>query len=100
MTAHGTLYIDENCRDVFKDELDKAFGKDRWTLDGNAYDIWDMSQFPITAKVPVLDDETGELLGTAIITSRPVIVDEGMGRYIDVEPVKIKIKKETDEVEL
>jgi hypothetical protein len=97
MTAHGTLYIDENCRDVFKDELDKAFGKDRWALDGTGYGIWDMSQFPITAKVPVLDDETGELLGTAIITSRPII-EEGMsGRYIDVEPVRIKIKKEVKE---
>ena len=97
MTAQGITYIDEICRDVFRAELDKAFGKDKWTLDGTAYDIWDMSQFPITAKVPVLDDETGVLLGTAIITSRPFIADEGLGRYVDVEPVKIKIKKEVKE---
>ena len=97
MTSQGITYVDEICRDVFRTELDKAFGKDRWTLGGTAYDIWGMSQFPITARVPVLDDETGELLGTAIITSRPII-EEGMGgRYLDMEPVKIKIIKEVQE---
>ena len=94
MTAQGILYIDEVCRDVFRDDLDKAFGKDKWTLDGTAFDIWDMSQFPITARVPVLDDETGVMLGTAIISSRPTIQEGMNGRYIDVEPVRIKILKE------
>jgi hypothetical protein len=92
MTARGTLYIDENCRDVFKQELDKVFGEDNWNLDGSDYGIWDMADFPIEAKVAVLDDDRKKI-GEAVIISKPIIVDEGMGRYIDVEPIEIKITK-------
>ena len=92
MTATGTLYIDENCRDVFKQELDKVFG-DNWNLDGSNYgDIWDMANFPTEVKVAILDDY-GKKIGKAVIISKPIIVDEGMGRYVDVEPVEIKITK-------
>ena len=33
MTAKGVLYLDEDCRDYFKDDLDKVFGKDKWRID-------------------------------------------------------------------
>lgn len=94
MTARGTLYIDETCRDVFQKELDKAFGKDKWRLDGGNFgDLWDMAEFPEVVVVDVIDDETDVKIGEATITSKPYIEDMGAGRYIDVEPVKINIKK-------
>jgi hypothetical protein len=37
MTAEGTLYIDEECRDVFEDKLNKWYGEDKWVLDGDDF---------------------------------------------------------------
>ena len=96
MTADGYLYIDENCRDTFQKELDKAFGKDKWRLVGNKFcDCWDMSQFPEEVTVDVIDDETDKKLGEVTIMSEPYIVDDSSGRYIDVEPKSIRTKKLT-----
>jgi len=94
MTADGILYIDETCRDVFEKELNKAFGKGKWRLVPNKFcDLWDMSQFPNEVTVDVVDDETDKKLGEATITSNPYIADDVFGRYIEVEPKGIEMKK-------
>jgi len=94
MSADGELYLDEDCRDYFRDELDKAFGKDKWNIDAGDYsDCWDLGNFPKVAEVKIKDDETDKLIGTALITSRFEIEEEA-GRYIQPYPDKIEIKKE------
>ena len=47
MSAEGELYVDEECRDAFKDKLDKWFGKDNWNLVGSDYGgIYSLSEMP------------------------------------------------------
>ncbi len=94
MTAKGQLYLDEDCRDTFADELDKVFGKDKWRINANDYsDCWDLGNFPKVAEVKIMDDETDELIGTAKITSK-FQIEEGMeGRYVEPYPDEIEITK-------
>jgi len=90
MTARGTLYIDEECRDVFEKELDGWYGKDKWALDGNPFgDYWDLSQFPKIVEVNVKDMETDEIIGTVEITSE-FYVEEEMERGVGISPKSIK----------
>jgi len=92
MTAKGTLYIDEDCRDWFEKELDGWFGKDLWTLDGGNFgDCWDLSQFPSVVEVEVNDMETDEVIGKVEITSNSYIEDMGAGEFISKEPKSIKL---------
>ena len=95
MTAKGELYIDEDCRDYFADELDEVFGKGKWHLYGGDFgDFWDMANFPEEVEVSIIDDETWEWeLGKAIITSRFYIEDGCGERYIEIEPDSIVIDK-------
>jgi len=37
MTAKIQLYLDEECIDEFRAELDNTFGKDKWRIDASAY---------------------------------------------------------------
>ena len=95
MSARGELYIDELCRDVFQDKLDEAFGKGNWQLDGSEYGgTWDLTTLPDEMEVKILGSEDGEtILGIAVITNRFYVEDNGRGKYIEVEPETIKIKK-------
>lgn len=94
MTAPGQLYIDEDCRDTFEKELNKVFGKGSWRLDGGKfYDCWDLSNFPAKVDIDICNKDN-KVIGKAIITSKPIIEDEGaFGRSIIMKPVKIQIKK-------
>jgi len=90
MTARGTLYIDEDCRDFFEKDLDGWYGKEKWALDGNPFgNYWDLSQFPKVVGVNVKDMETDEIIGEVEITSEFEIVEE-MGRGIEISPKSIK----------
>ena len=93
MSSDGELYINEDCRDAFQKELDKAFGRGKWALDAGQYsNYWDMSKFPEKAKVDVIDAETREKnIGQVEITSKPYINGTYYGRLIEMEPKKIKI---------
>jgi hypothetical protein len=95
MTAHGELYINETCRDKFEKQLNKVFGKDKWRLDGSeGSDIWNMTQFPNSIDVNVVDDnDSDKIIGTATIISKSIIEDDGTGEYIDKKPIKIIIRK-------
>lgn len=103
MTADGELFIDEDCRDFFQKELDKAFGKGKWRLDGGKFsDVWDTSELPKVCEVPIVDedadwDENGDwkVIGTAFITLKFGIVGNPNGgeKYIEAEPKSIKITK-------
>ena len=44
MSSRGFLYVTELVRDVFREELDKAFGRHKWELDGYDHDIWDLTE--------------------------------------------------------
>ncbi len=102
MSADGELYIGDECRGTFSDELDKVFGKDRWRFKVSDYsDCWDMRIFPKVAEVTILDEETNVKIGTAEITSKfEVDGDEMYGRTVMAVPDSIEIKKEKEEVSL
>jgi hypothetical protein len=89
MTATGTLYIDETCRDEFKEQLDEWYGKDKWRLDGSEHGTWDMANFPAVIEVKVYDDETDASIGLVQITSRFEVAGD-MERYVECYPDKIK----------
>lgn len=94
MTAHGELYIDEECRDYFRQELDSVFGENNWRLDGSKFgDYWTMSSFPEVVEVDIYDDEQEIVIGTAVITSEPHIETDGYDRWVEMEPKSIKIEK-------
>tara|TARA_Y100000310_G_C20155135_1_gene566543 strand:- start:34 stop:378 length:345 start_codon:yes stop_codon:yes gene_type:complete len=94
MTAQGELFINEDLAYAFKKELDKAFGKGKYTVDGSDYgDIWNLSNFPKIVTVPVRDPNTEKKIGTVTFTQKLEIMDEGNGRYVEPIPDKIKIKK-------
>lgn len=94
MSARGFLYITENVRDAFENELDEAFGKGNWNIDGNEYnDLWDERNFPDIMEGNILNEE-GNVIGHIKVTNEFVIEDYGYGKFIDVNPVSIKITKE------
>jgi len=93
MSADGELYISESCRDTFERELNEAFGEGKWELDHTPYcDLWDMNIFPLKTDVLVLDNERG-VIGTAIIISKTIVVEDIGGRHIELEPDSIHIRK-------
>jgi hypothetical protein len=94
MSADGELYVGEDCRDTFAEELDKVFGKEKWNLDVRPFmDIWDMETFPVTAVVDVLEDDSDFRIGQVVITSRPSIESGMESRYTELTPVGIAIYK-------
>lgn len=94
MTADGELYIDGDCTDTFTPELDKVFGKGKWKIDDSPYsDLWDMRTFPLQADILIQDIDTNEIIGKAVIISKPIIVEDMGGRYVDLEPESINITK-------
>jgi hypothetical protein len=96
MTADGILYIDENCRDKFKKELDEAFGKDKWRLDGSNYGyIWNLSEIPPEMEVDVLDNKTDEIIGHIIIENMYEKEYDTIRNcmYLDPYPYEINITK-------
>lgn len=100
MTADGTLYVDEECRDCFEEELDKWFGKENWGLDGSPFgDYWDMADFPLTIEVDVLDNDRETIIGKVEITSENFIEDMGGGKFIACEPKSIKLLWIKDELQ-
>jgi len=47
MSSRGELFITEDIRDTFRDELDAVFGKENWELEANDYcHLWDERLFP------------------------------------------------------
>lgn len=91
MTAKGTLYIDEECRDCFEKELNEWFGKDMWQLNGNDFGgCWDMANFPEVVEVKVKDNETDELIGKVEIISE-FKIEGDIERYIETYPKSIKL---------
>lgn len=94
MTAEGELYINETCRDAFMEELDNAFGKDRWRLDGSEHQVWNMSEFPKVTKAKVYLDDSNEdvVIGVATIYSKFDIEDGCGGKYIECYPDRIEIE--------
>lgn len=100
MTAGGTLYIDEDCRDAFTGELNEWFGKEEWSLDGSPFgDYWDMENFPQVVEINVLDDNDGEtIIGKVEIKSEYIIEDMGAGNYIEPIPKSIKLLEIKDKL--
>lgn len=94
MSADGELYVNENCKDFFGDEIDKVFGKDKWRMDVAPFmDSWNMSLFPKVVEVDIRDDHRHKKIGQVIITSK-TILEEGEERpNITLEPYGIKIYK-------
>jgi len=94
MTAEGVLYIDETCRDKFQKELDKAFGKDKWRLDGSQYShIWDVTKMPKEVNADVLDEKTDEIIGRCVIENKyeQKYDDISDCMYLNPYPFKIKL---------
>lgn len=90
MSARGELYADEVCRDVFQKELNKAFGKHTWRLNGSKFsDLWDEREFPDVMEIDIHDNETDDKIGVLVVKNRFYIEDDGYGKYIQVEPEKI-----------
>ena len=91
MSAPGELYITEICSDVFKEQLDKWFGKDRWYLNPSRYaDYWDESEFPDIMEINVQNYDTGEIMGVVRIENCFEIEKDMFGkRYIVAIPRKI-----------
>lgn len=93
MSADGELYISESCRDTFERELNEAFGEGKWALDAKPfYDCWDMNIFPLKVDVLILS-KIDEIIGTAIIISKAIVVEDIGGRHIELEPDSIHIRK-------
>ncbi len=96
MSADGELYIGEECRDTFYDNINKVFGKDNWKFDLSDYsDCWDMRLFPKLAPVDILDKETDVKIGTAVISSKFEVDGDDLGREIKAVPDDIEITEET-----
>lgn len=96
MSADGELYVNEDCRDAFEKELNKAFGKHKWHLSGSKFsDHWDMGSFPKKITVDVMGDVCNdEKIGVATIISKPYIEENAFGeRRVEMDPQKITIKK-------
>lgn len=90
MTADGTLYADETCRDFAQDELDKVFGKDAWRLDGGEWsDRWNLADMDATMHIPVINDIDGDKMGELVIKNKFEVVEEAWGRGIECSPEKI-----------
>lgn len=98
MTARGTLYIDEECRDAFEKELNGWFGKDVWQLDGNPFDYWDLSEFPSVVDVNVVEMGTDEVIGKVEIKSEFYVSGEDGERYVETTPHSIKLIEIKDEL--
>jgi len=88
MTAEGTLYIDEECRDVFEDKLNKWYGEDKWVLDGDDFGDYNLSNFPRIVEVDVKDKDDNIIGKVEIISEFYIEGDEE--RYIDISPKSIK----------
>jgi hypothetical protein len=95
MTARGQLFIEEECRDRFKVQLDREFGEEMWVLDGNEYaEVWDESDIPSVCEVPVWNCGDREfVIGYATIQVSFTIEGDGGGKHISVAPRSIKILK-------
>ena len=92
MTAEGELYVDEECRDAFKDKLDKWFGKDNWNLVGSEYSGYgSLSEMPDKMIVDVEDVDEGKPLGKVEIKNKFEIEEDMGGRYITCVPKSIKL---------
>ena len=93
MSADGELYM-QGCEDFFRDELNKAFGKDAWRMETEVYwDFWDMREWRDRAEVNILDLETSEVIGKATIVSKWKVVDYGFSKGVEPEPHRIEIVK-------
>lgn len=99
MTAKGTLYIDEKCRDAFEKELNEWFGEGMWHLDGNPFGhYWGLSEFPSVVEVNVVDMGTDEIIGKVEIKSEFSVSGEDYDRYVDITPHTIKLIEIKDEL--
>jgi len=100
MTAKGTLYIDEECRDAFEKELNGWFGEGMWQLNGNPFgDYWDLSEFPLIVEVNVVDMGMDEVIGKVEIKSEFYVSGEDGGeRYVEIAPHSIKLLEVKDEL--
>lgn len=97
MSADGELYIGETCKEMFRDELDKVFGKDKWNFDRGPFtNACNMAEFPLKVEVDITEKEDDFRIGQVVIISRATI-EEGMeSRYTELEPVGIAIYKRVD----
>jgi hypothetical protein len=93
MTADGILYIDEECRDKFEKELDEAFGKDIWRLDGSQYShIWDATKMPPEVNADVLNKKTDEIIGRCVIENKYEQEYDDISDCMFLRPYPNKIK--------
>ena len=91
MTAEGELYLDEDCRDFFSEELNKIFG-DCWRINANDFcNCWDLSQIPRFCEVKIVNCETNKLLGIIEIENEFDIEDWDYGRFIIPTPKSFKL---------
>lgn len=97
MSADGELYVGESCRDAFADELDKVFGKGKWSFDVAPFTfMWNMAEFPTTIEVNIVEDDSDFVIGQAVITSIPTIEESMESRYTELTPEGIVIYKRVD----
>jgi len=93
MTSDGELYINGECVDLFKDELDKWFGENNWWIDYTKYiDCWDLKDLPNKMELIVKGrgDNQEKIIGKVEITNEFSIEDNGYGKFINVNPTEIK----------
>lgn len=94
MSASSELYINEECRDEFRDIFDREFGFGMWRVFTSRYNNYQLSQLPKYLYVPILDYENDELLGMAIINNNFEIETDAFNeRYIMPVPHKLEIIK-------
>lgn len=90
MSSFGELFVDEDCRDEFSEEIDTIFPDIDWRLDGSNYiDCWSVEDLLNILEVDILDNDTDDIIGSAVIRVKFKLVN----RKIHAVPYKISIKK-------
>ena len=94
MSADGELYVGDDWQEFCRDELDKMFGKGKWSIDVSQYiNSWDLSALPDKMNINILDKETDEKIGVLHAINKFVIESEMENRYVRPEPDKFIIRR-------
>ena len=96
MTAEGCLYAEEDVRDLAEKDLDKAFGKGNWYLDGSQWgDVWSTNKLPNVMLIPIIDCNSDEekTLGILKMENEFYIREDCGDKWVYCKPKKWTITK-------
>lgn len=94
MSSEGEFYITNTITYEFQDFLDKHFGKGKWYLDRSEYvDLRDVRHFPNTMIITVREVESDKKIGEIEVKNKFVVEEDIRGKYIEVYPESIRIRK-------